>query len=1126
MKRHNRIICIISALVAVLAAMLFVVACDDEPGEKLPKKYTLTFVTDNGTVIDPIVEEAGKAITPPADPKKPGYDFEGWYKTADFSGNKFYIPTVMPAENITYYANFVNHDTSVKIVYDINLSASHSGEVEDTVGEPGDDAVIKDGAAYNVSGYRFLGWSTKKYGPITFSDQKADGQYDVGDEVKLGATNLTLYAQWAKEYTDAREKSADKIYVYDALIGKGFGAAILARNGKPDKLGFVKSGEDTATGDPEFEFYFDESEGGNVVGRLYGNGTYACIDNDEAGVFLFYDHVSDDAGLYVLALDGYEYAVISEMVGSQIVVRYYGYYAFDERYNDYVFEYLTNDTGTAGETTFVIERCEIDDTEFDGYFRMIGYESGEFLLYDNGELLNLKLSLNGYGSALVYEYDPIDDVTELVATGAYRGTENYEDYYGEWEFVPAPSSSIGSFKFILNEIIGSSNNISIYIEHNSDYDVTLDAQDGSGTLTMDGYGYGLYECGGVSYMGSVIITDANIKLAVGYIDNAPVDDGDTLYFTANFEQNTFKLNEDGFIIDDDGVLLEYAGKSKVIVIPDGVTAIADDAFNYVRTENGVSIVSVIVPASVTSIGARAFENENTLRRVIFLSETPVDIDFTSETAVQTDPFRWPAGSFIIVVPEGSQEDYIAAWGSKYTIKGSVEVTLLPEFEIVDGVLVRYNKPDDSGDELSIVIPDEVVEIADKVFSGADYIVSVDLKNVVKIGDDAFEGCVNLTHVLMPKVEQIGDGAFAGCYSLVSSGDDDVIYLPAIKTIGASAFRTCYSLRRVVMGEGLTEIGDLAFYESQVFETDPPLFIELEGTTVPEMGEKIFVGCIAVRIQVNDIDVAFECYNDGSWTAYCTHLYVKSGDEAGKYMSGSILLNLDGRAELQGTVVMLYEIDGTTITFYEYSRETATFATIVGAIEGGVIIFTRDGSDYEFYKADGEFSYISADGLYTLVCDPLALDPEYYDGYSGTAPAKLNGVDVTIKVSGYNVKILGFVDTDGKRYDLTPTFGKGKSFTYTIAPSAYYLYDVTSADGSNLTLHFTANAIYVYGTLNQKIEDTDRPVFSSELDYSYSLIKVSDNVYTFTCMYLNDRYTVTLTFADGDMTSFTYTCEKQ
>ena len=80
--------------------------------------------------------------------------------------------------------------------------------------------------------------------------------------------------------------------------------------------------------------------------------------------------------------------------------------------------------------------------------------------------------------------------------------------------------------------------------------------------------------------------------------------GAAMYFNVNWENNTFKVNTTGFVIDGT-TLIDYKGTSKIIEIPDEVTEIADGACNYVNTD--VSLVSVTIPASVTAIGKLAFK---------------------------------------------------------------------------------------------------------------------------------------------------------------------------------------------------------------------------------------------------------------------------------------------------------------------------------------------------------------------------------------------------------------------------------------------------------------------------------------------------------------------------------------
>ena len=94
-----------------------------------------------------------------------------------------------------------------------------------------------------------------------------------------------------------------------------------------------------------------------------------------------------------------------------------------------------------------------------------------------------------------------------------------------------------------------------------------------------------------------------------------------------------------------------------------------------------------------------------------------------------------------------------------------------------------------GEEIDVVIPDEVKEIGSSVFYNNLKLRSVVIpEGVTKIGIHAFQGCVNLYSVSVPdSVTVIDSNAFSGCKSLKQ------ITVPAGATVYSGAFSGCSSL---------------------------------------------------------------------------------------------------------------------------------------------------------------------------------------------------------------------------------------------------------------------------------------------------------------------------------------------
>ena len=135
-------------------------------------QYTITFGNTGDSVIAPITQDYGTAITAPEDPTKEGYTFAGW---VDGNGDPTTVPATMPAESITINAKWtINQYT---ITFDTDGGSAVSPITQDYA------SVITAPENPTKTGYTFAGWS-----PAVPSTMPAE--------------NVTVKAQWTiNQYT-------------------------------------------------------------------------------------------------------------------------------------------------------------------------------------------------------------------------------------------------------------------------------------------------------------------------------------------------------------------------------------------------------------------------------------------------------------------------------------------------------------------------------------------------------------------------------------------------------------------------------------------------------------------------------------------------------------------------------------------------------------------------------------------------------------------------------------------------------------------------------------------------------------------------------------------------------------
>lgn len=180
-----------------------------------PKTVTITFDTDGGTEIEPIVQKYGTQVTAPADPTKTGYEFLSW---------NTHIPTTMPADDLTIKALW--SPITYKAVFkdtDGTIYSSENYKYGDEI------SVIADP---QKTGYTFVGWD------------------NLPDDKKMPASNLEIIAKWeTNEYTisfDSNGGTPETISPIKGEYGKSISAPTVTKEGSTF-LGWALAGDESET---------------------------------------------------------------------------------------------------------------------------------------------------------------------------------------------------------------------------------------------------------------------------------------------------------------------------------------------------------------------------------------------------------------------------------------------------------------------------------------------------------------------------------------------------------------------------------------------------------------------------------------------------------------------------------------------------------------------------------------------------------------------------------------------------------------------------------------------------------------------------------------------------------------
>ena len=803
-------ISVVFALI-VLLTIIFA-ACDLFDGPHDENKdgvtFTITFDTQGGSEVKPIIIKEDESITMPSNPTKEGFLFAGWYLDNKFV-EKFTINKKITS-NITLYAKWVTDECEHTPVIDAAVEptctqkgvteGSHCSKCEAILIQQEEIAALGHiGGQATCTQKAVCSRCNEQYGSLLAHEY---GELIAQVESTCSATGMQAHFECSnchkvfKNDDNKTETTIEELVIAVNPDAHSFGewvkdenadthTRVCAHNGKHTQTENCRGGDATCTEKATCEVCHERY--GSLLSHEYGElieqvestcsatGMQAHFECSNCHKVFKNDDNKTETTIEELVIavnpDAHDYIDgICKACGIRKSSKGLSY-SLNEDNNSYTVtgigsctdkeiiipsKYNSKAVTSIGRRAFYKCTGLTNITIPDSVIRI-----GDWAFYWCTGLTSVNWNATACTSAGSYDYSIFEDCTNLATVNIGENVTSIPSY--------AFQNCTGLTSIIIPDSV-TSIGVNAFRDCTGLTSVTI----GNSVTSIGGSAFG-----GCTGLTSITVSNGNTKY---------YSEGNCLIETAS--KRLILGCENSIIPDSVTSIGDYAFRGCTgltsISIPDSVTSIGEDAFSGC---SGLTIITI--PDSVTSIGDYAFHNtawcNNQPDGLVYAGQfaykykgtMPENTSITIKDGtlgICASAFEYCTGLTSVIIPDSVTSIGYSAFSActrLTSIYYNGDVAGWCEINGLDN-LMGYGSSSktlyigDNNIEGELIIPDSVTTIPSYAFRGCTGLTSVIIPDsVTSIGGWTFNGCTGLTSITIPaSVTSIGDDAFQNCYKLV------------------------------------------------------------------------------------------------------------------------------------------------------------------------------------------------------------------------------------------------------------------------------------------------------------------------------------------------------------------------